>query len=125
MPRREFSTRVRKEALRRSGGLCEAVGKRYGLEPGQRCEAPLSHGVQFDHERPDWYNGEPTLENCRAVCRQCHKHATHQVDAPRMAKARRNNAKHIGAKAPSRTPLPGGRRSKWKRKMNGEVVERD
>lgn len=123
--RREFPTSVRREALRRSGGLCEATGGRYGLEPGARCSAPLGYGFEYDHELPDWYGGEPTLENCVVVCRTCHKHATHRVDAPKMAKARRSHAKHLGARAPSRNPLPGSRASKWRRKMDGTVERRD
>lgn len=34
--RYEFPKPVKRDALKRSGGLCEATGEVYGLEPGQR-----------------------------------------------------------------------------------------
>jgi hypothetical protein len=37
---------------------------------------------------------------------------------------KRKHHAHIGAKR-SKSPLPGGRNSKWKRKMDGTVVRRD
>jgi 5-methylcytosine-specific restriction endonuclease McrA len=123
--RREFPKSVRQAALLRSDQRCEAVGERYGFEPGQRCDAPLAYGVQFDHELPDWYGGEPTLENCRAICVRCHKHATHRVDAPAMAKARRNHEKHTGTKAKSRRPMPGSRASGFRKRMDGRVERRN
>jgi hypothetical protein len=46
------------------------------------------------------------------------------VDIPQIAKVKRIRQRHIGAKQ-SRSPLPGGRRSQWKKKMDGSVVRRD
>ena len=81
--RHEFSKPVRREALKRSGGLCEAIGTVYGLEPGQRCNAPLSHGVEFDHYPvPATDKGSDTLDNCVAVCRTCHRRKTSTYDVP-------------------------------------------
>jgi hypothetical protein len=41
-----------------------------------------------------------------------------------IAKVKRKHQKHIGA-ARSKSPLPGGRLSKWKRRMDGTVVLRN
>ena len=55
---------------------------------------------------------------------RCHRTQTAKVDQPQIAKATRQYQKHIGANLPSRRPLPGGRGSKLKKKISGEVVTR-
>ena len=108
--RREFSKAVRREALLRSGGLCEAVGPLYGLEPEQRCNVKLSYGVHFDHVNADSNGGEPTLENCAATCPHCNMFKAHKHDTPRAAKVKRQYDKHNGIVRP---------KGKWpKRKFN-------
>jgi 5-methylcytosine-specific restriction endonuclease McrA len=110
--RREFSAAVKFSAFERADGKC------------QRCTAYLYAGrFHFDHVLPDALGGEPTLDNCEVLCLNCHGEKTAKHDVPRIAKAKRQKARHIGAKA-SRTPMPGGKRSKWKRKISGEVVPR-
>jgi hypothetical protein len=47
------------------------------------------------------------------------------VDVPKIAKVKRIHQAHVGAKLLSKSPLPGGKRSKWKKKMDGSVVLRD
>lgn len=92
--RREFPKSVRLAAWNRCGGNCEG------------CGAKLYHGkYQFDHERPDGLGGEPTLENCRVLCTACHGAKTHGEDRPRMAKADRQRAKHLGLYPPTKRPL--------------------
>src|SRR5690606_20906390 len=95
--RYEFPKSVMREALKRSGKICEAVGSVYGLEPGQRCNAPLDHGVEFDHyPAPATDPGSDTLENCQAVCPTCHRHKTGTYDVPMQAKAKRVSDRHNG-----------------------------
>lgn len=95
--RYEFSKATKREALRRSNGLCEAVGEVYGLEPGQRCNAPLSHGVEFDHYPvPATDKGSDTIDNCASTCRTCHRFKTSSFDVPMQAKAKRVSDKHLG-----------------------------
>jgi 5-methylcytosine-specific restriction endonuclease McrA len=103
MSRHEFSKPIRREALRRSGGLCEAIGAVYGLEPGHRCNAPLSHGVEFDHYPvPATDPGSDTLDNCVACCKTCHRHKTSTYDVPMQAKGKRVRDKHNGIRPTSR-----------------------
>lgn len=102
MPRSEFSKPTKREALRRSTGLCEAVGELYGLPFGQRCNAPLSHGVEFDHfpiaaTEPDCTG----LDNCVACCPSCHRWKTSHYDVPAQAKSKRVSDKHRGIRQAS------------------------
>ena len=121
--RAEFTKPVKREALKRSNGLCEAVGEVYGLSPGRRCNFPLSHGVEFDHypiRAAD--GGSSDLDNCVAVCPVCHRHKSRTFDTLMAAKGKRVSDRHNGIRKPS--TFAGSRGSKWKKKMNGEVVPR-
>ena len=90
MTRLEFSKATRKAALVRSGGVCEAIGVVYGLEPGERCTALLSYGVDFDHYPKSALDEESNgLDNCVACCRKCHSFKTRTYDIPMQAKGRR------------------------------------
>jgi len=100
MPRREFTKATRRAALARSGGLCEAVGAWYGHEPGHRCNAPLSAGVQFDHIDLDANSKDNSLENCAAVCIPCHAFKTAKIDTPKAAKTLRQQDKARGISKP-------------------------
>ncbi len=84
--RREFSTKVKAAAFQRSGGNCEG------------CTARLYVGkFAYDHIIADGLGGKPTLENCAVLCFACHGDKTFASDVPAIAKAKRREAKHIGA----------------------------
>ena len=121
MPRREFEKKTKREALKRSGGLCEAVGPWYGLEENQRCNMPLSHGVQFDHIDLDANSKDNSLENCAAVCIACHKFKTAKIDIPKAAKTQRQQDKNNGIKTRKGRPLPGTKASGIRKRMDGTV----
>jgi len=120
--RQDFPKPVKRAALKRSGGLCEATGFLYGLEPDKRCNGNLGNGVIFDHILADSNNGEPTLENCAAICTVCNRFKTDKFDTPRAAKIKRVSDKHrgIGQTISQRKAF----QSKFKRKVSGEVVLR-
>ncbi len=110
--RREFPASVKRAALERSQGRCEG------------CNAVLvPSGYQFDHSTPDGLLGEPTLENCEVLCGPCHQAKTSTCDVPMIAKAIRTGKKWRGEKV-SRNPIPGSRRSGWRKRMNGTVERR-
>ncbi|ANL84620.1 HNH endonuclease signature motif containing protein [Rhizobium phaseoli] len=120
MSRREFSRATRQAALKRSGLKCEASGSRYGLEEGQRCNCSLSLGVQYDHDVPDQLGGDNSLENCRAVCVQCHKIKT-RGDIQQIRKSDRQRDKASGVVRPAgkiksapfpKSPKAAGRQAK-------------
>lgn len=98
--RREFGKPVKRDALKRSGGFCEGSGPWYGLEPGQRCNAPLSHGVEFDHIDLDANSKDNSLTNAAAICIRCHKYKTAHRDIPLAAKTLRQQDKHLGITRP-------------------------
>jgi len=119
MARREFPITVRREAVKRSGMKCEAIGSDYGLEPGWRCNGELGSGFDFDHIIPDSIGGEPTLVNCAVVCKRCHGIKTATLDTPRAAKTKRQADKALGIRKPSSLRHPS-----LKRTMDGRVVDR-
>jgi hypothetical protein len=100
MSRKEFTKPVKRDALKRSGNLCEASGALYGLENGQRCNAALSGGVEFDHVVRACDGGDNSLSNCAAVCKVCHATKTAKFDIPQAAKGKRMSDKASGIKAP-------------------------
>ncbi len=118
MSRREFSKPTKREALRRSGGLCEATGTMYGLDAGHRCNASLGYGVEFDHVILDANSKDNSLENCAAVCVKCHKVKTRTHDIPKAAKTQRQKDKlGLGIKKPSRFPKAPAGYNPWTRRI--------
>lgn len=112
--RREFSKAIKRDALARSGMLCEAEGALYGLKPNQRCNAPLGYGVAFDHILADSNGGEPTLDNCCATCLPCHGFKTRHFDTPRAAKIKRQSDAHLGIRKAPSFQKPSGYKYDWK-----------
>ncbi len=94
--RREFSPKIKLAAFERSGGHCESCTRK--LYPGD---------INYDHEIPDGSGGEPTLENCRVLCRSCHSIKT-KLDVTEIAKGKRVRRRHVGAER--RTKFRGWRR---------------
>jgi 5-methylcytosine-specific restriction endonuclease McrA len=85
--RQEFDKKTRIAAFARSRGHCELCGVKFigGKKP------------RYDHIIPDALGGNPTLENCQCICAPCHDAKTAKEDVPRIAKAVRQHADHIGA----------------------------
>lgn len=106
MARNEFTKATKRNALRRSGMLCEAVGRMYGLPTDQRCEADLGYGVEFDHIVLDANSKDNSLDNCAAVCIRCHKWKTAKHDIPMAARTVRMQDKARGIRKPSTFKRP-------------------
>lgn len=109
--RREFSPKVKRAAFERAKGHCEDCGQK--LFPGN---------IEYDHAREDFFEGEPTLDNCVVLCRGCHRVKTAAM-RPIVDKTRRQAAKNAGIKAKS-SPLPGSKASGWRKRMDGTVERR-
>lgn len=123
MARAEFSKKTMRQALERSQMRCEAIGRWYGLDEGQRCSAPLGYGVEFDHIVADNLSHDNSLENCAAVCKVCHSRKTAKVDTPTAAKVKRVADKAKGVKKASSWPQkPKGMKYDWGR---GRYVKSD
>ncbi len=108
--RHEFSSRTKAQAAIRANGHCECCTRKL-----------LTGDFHYDHEIPDALGGENTLENCRVLCRSCHAVKT-KTDVGSIAKANRNFQKSKGIRKVSK--WPNGKNSKWKRKVNGQLVLR-
>jgi 5-methylcytosine-specific restriction endonuclease McrA len=112
--RTTFSTSFRLSLFLKRKGICSDCTRK--IEAGNAWD--------IDHILPLAMGGTNATENLQILCRPCHRSKTTQSDIPRIAKTKRLNARHLGARAPSRRPIPGSRRSPWKRKMDGSVVRR-
>lgn len=107
MARHEFTKKTKRDALKRSGLICEAVGAFYGLPSGQRCGMSLSSGVEYDHIVLDANSKDNSLENCAACCISCHRWKTANHDTPMAAKTVRMQDKANGIRTAPATKLQG------------------
>lgn len=96
-----------------AGGVCHICECR--ILAGEPWE--VEHVIALEISRDD------SDENLRPAHVACHREKTAE-DAGIISKAKRVRAKHVGAWE-SKSPLPGGRKSKWKRKVSGEWVRRN
>lgn len=88
------------------------------------CGQPLGgrNGCEIDHIVALANGGAHRESNLRPLCIDCHKPKT-AADRKVKAKGDRIIKRHfLGKKA--KNPLPFGRRSKWKKKITGEIVPR-
>ena len=91
------------------------------------CDARIDLGLDVwdgDHEIPHALGGSDDPPNYRPLCLPCHRKKTFTKDIPAIAKMKRVCDRHHGVKRSS-TPMPFGKRSKWKKKLSGEVVPRE
>lgn len=93
----------------------------YDLDEGQRCNAPLGYGVEFDHVILDANSKDNSLENCAACCPKCHHHKTTKHDVPLAAKTLRQQDKNNRITSRSSRPMPGSRASGIRKRMSGQV----
>ena len=108
--RREFNAKVKSQAAIRANGYCEGCGRKL-----------LAGDWHYDHEIPDGLTGEPTVENCKVLCKSCHAIKT-KTDVKRIAKAKRNYRKSRGIRKPSRFAC--AKTGRWKKKLDGTVILR-
>lgn len=109
---RAFSKVVKAKAFARAGGRC------------QHCDAKLLPGQwHADHIVPHGLGGAGDLDNCCCLCIGCHRVKTGSRDIPAMAKVKRIRAKLQGLKKP-KSPIPGSRSTRWKKKLNGRTERR-
>lgn len=111
--RKTISTKKRVALFAAHGGVCHICGGKINV--GESWEV--------EHIIPIAMGGADDESNWRPAHIKCHRGKT-VTDVAQIAKAKRREARHIGAKV-SKTPMPYGRGSKFKRKMDGTVVLRD
>lgn len=95
MARREFPRAVRvaviKRCTRDSNVYCEACGG-------------LAKRFQIDHIIPDALCGEPVMSNAQLLCEGCFS-VKNPKDTKDAAKAKRREARRIGATMPPKQPI--------------------
>jgi 5-methylcytosine-specific restriction protein A len=114
MTRKPLSTRERQRLFELHGGVCHI------------CHGAIAVGEPWDieHRVPLAMGGLDNDQNRPPAHRACHKPKTGD-DLANLARAKRRQAKHIGAKAPSRAVIPGSKRSPWKKRLDGTVERRE
>jgi len=110
--RRSISKKERMELFNDRKGICHICGNK--IYAGQDWEV--------EHIIPMALGGDDRGKNLDLAHIECHRGKT-KTDVGRIAKAKRQAARHVGKKI-SRNPLPCGKGSKMKKKLSGEVVLR-
>lgn len=105
--RRSLSTMQRERIFLENGGICHL------------CERKIRAGEPWDvsHDRPLALLGEDGGKNLKVAHRTCHKVQTQEEDAPRIVKARRQSAKHLGIKKRSTFPKAPPGYNPWTRRI--------
>lgn len=111
MTRRRWSTKQRAQVFADAGGICHLCGGRIGV--GEAWDA--------DHVIALELGGDDDMSNLRPAHVKCHKA---KGDHTLIAKAKRVEAKHTGTFRRTNTPVPGSRSSRWKKRLDGTVIDR-
>lgn len=101
--------------------ICVAHAWKCGLCPA--TIDPVREKWALDHIIPLAAGGTDEDDNLHPVHVRCHTKKT-EDDIRRISKIRRVRAKHLGTKIKSGRPLPGTKRSGWKKRMDGTVERR-
>lgn len=113
MKRKSISAKIRLKVFNDHSGRCHI------------CGGKISVGEAWDveHVIPIALGGADDETNWSPAHSKCHRTKT-TSDMGAIAKAKRRESRHRGVRV-SRSPLPFGKRSKFKKKMDGTVVRRD
>lgn len=111
--RRSISKKERVEIFNERNGKCHICGQK--IHPQEKWD--------IEHIIPLALGGADSGDNLDLAHQSCHKDKT-KADVGRLAKAKRQARYHAGKKL-SKSPLPCGKSSKWKRKLDGSLVKRD
>lgn len=111
--RRSRSKRARLEIFNAAQGKCHICGRKI----------QVTEQWEVEHIIPLAMGGEDAGSNLAPAHKSCHRQKTNE-DLGNLARAKRRAAYHNHTRI-SKTPLPFGKQSKWKRKLNGKIVSRD
>jgi hypothetical protein len=112
--RRRLTTGMRVVIFKTAGGRCHICNCR--IWPGEEWQA--------DHKIARWITESDDLSEFAPAHVSCHQVKTSSKDVPEAAKAKRIEAKHLGAWEPKGRPMPGTKRSGLKKRMDGRVERR-
>lgn len=116
-PRKKLTPRARLAIWERDKGVCCLCS---GVIDGAREKWIVEHIRALE------LGGEDVEANMGVAHVKCADDKTHgpSGDHAMAGKAKRMKRAHIGIKT-TRNPLPGGKGSKWKKRMDGSVVRRE
>lgn len=106
--------RVRLRVFEAHGGVCAISGRK--IMAGEAWD--------LDHRVPLSLGGENREANLQPVLKEPHREKT-RADVAAKAKAQRIAKKRLGIEPKGKQRLPGGRGSKWKRRIDGTVIRRE
>lgn len=109
--RAEFSAKTKQAAFNRAKGMCECG-----------CGLPLVGTPQYHHISEEYLTHDNSLENCCCCNYKCHQIITRR-NRPAIDKTRRIIKDLAGIK-PTRPSFSTNRNGRFKRKMDGTIVER-
>ncbi len=113
MSRRSLSTRDRVKVFSAADGICYLCKQRIKPREAWEAEHPVPHAI----------GGSDNVSDLLPVHVACHADKTKR-DVREIAKTKRIHAKHIGAWRSKSPPMPGTKRSGWKRLFSGKVERR-
>lgn len=112
MKRRRFSAKDIDRLMAKQGGKCAL------------CGWPIEGDFHRDHVIPLAAGGADEIGNIQLVHPSCHRRKTADEDMAVIAKTRRVKARHDGTRKPSKAIIPGSKRSRWKKGIDGKVMRR-
>lgn len=83
---------------------------------------PVRDRWEADHIRRWAEGGDDSAENLMPICSSCAAEKN-PADTKEIAHGKRMSDAHYGIKS-TRSPMPGSRSSRWKKKMSGKVERR-
>lgn len=108
MKRKRISTTERLAILKRFNSICHMCSQ--SIQPAQPWE--VSHDIPLE------LGGADDATNWKPAHKTCHREHTAKVDQPAIAKAKRREADHLGATAPSANPIRSAGFPKLSRKRD-------
>ena len=105
--------RVKRRVFDWAGGRCALCTRALTIRDG-KC---------IDHIVALCNGGENSEGNLQLLCEPCHRTKS-AVDVAEKAKVYALNMKHLGFHPASKRPMPHGKKSPTKRKMDGRVERR-
>ena len=112
-PRRRLTAKQKVEMFLRHDGKCCVCGEKINSV----------HEAWDEHVNPLWLNGDNTADNRAPAHEKCARDKTSR-EARQRSGVRKVAAKHLGARTPKTRPMPGSKKSPWKKKMDGTVERR-
>lgn len=106
--------RVRLRIWDKADGHCEICTRK--INAGERWVA--------DHKKAIVNGGANRESNLQLICDWCDRKVKTPADVAEKAEVYAVRTKHLGI-SESKTPMPFGRKSPWKKKFDGTIVRRD